>query len=660
MKYFAIFESRHYVCCVDLMIFENLVSGASVSKKLSSADIQAWAKGLGAEKSFVMNFSPVFLLPDPLLFPTTEGLPEKIYRPPAIVFEWLNGGVPGFEIVQGGVKVSFMDIVDDEILGEASRICEEFYLADLDEFRKEWVNESVKSAVDAGMEFERWLCKNDSYYLGKYVLGYDKSVFHLHRFMAATVENLPPGYRGLREFPRDAYKSTFMIITRMVQDLLINPNCRILIKSNVAGNAGNKIKEAKRHFFPGTLLANLFPEYVPRTKADEGSSKKWSSPAYTDVQEEGNYTAAGVGTSLTSQHFDKIYGDDFWDQKSVKNPEVMAKCRGEMDEIEYLLAAPSEGVICFTGTRFAHDDPSKNLIDNPEYHCVIASGITPKGRCLFPEQMTLAKFWAQNDSNQYVFSCQIMLNPTQDDQGIKRSWFEYISPNELRHQELSGEITCRTVILTDAAGTDKAQSDPVAAMVVKIDSKGRYSVIRYVRDKLSPNDFLDLVFSLYDKYLPEYVVTQKAPLEIVLKSFIEKRNKIRRDAGKRPVKFYEMSLGKRSKFVRMLGLQPYFQRRLIYFNRDEESVEELETEILSFPHNMSNDDGMDCLSELTDPVVGRIPKHKKPAPAPDVDYTPEGIPDGFSESEYLYRQHQASEVFKRLRGTGKRKKRGAA
>jgi len=495
----------------------------------------------------------------------------------------------------------------------------------------------------AKLDFEREYCKTDLYYLGKYILGYDKAVFHLHRFMAGSMEDLPDGYRGLREFPRDSFKSTFLVITYAVQQLLINPNIRILLKSNVGKNASNKLIEIKNHFIKGPMLIALFPEYKPKRISDQGSGSTFKTAAYTAPQEEGNLTAAGVGASQTSQHYDIIIGDDYWDQKSVKSPEVMTKCKDEMGELEYLLASPATGKICFIGTRFSYDDPSMDLIENEEYECVIASGITPAGRTIFPESLTLKKFYNQAKSKLYIFSCQIMLNPSRDDAGFKNEWFKYsLKWTDMKTAEMEGRITTRRVLLTDAAGDNKQSSDYVALIVVAIDNLGRKVVIDYVREKLQPNGFINRVFQLADKYSVEFVVRQKAPLETSLMSFVADKNQERLDAGMRSVSFYDYSLGKQSKMARMEALQPYFQTGQIYFDPDVDTIPELEKEILSFPFDMSNDDGMDALSELTDRVVARKPQHIELIPEGPRHYTPTEIEVKGQSS--LYRAKCCSDV----------------
>ena len=545
---------------------------------------------------------------------------------------------------QTGEIVNFAEIGDHDELIRTSQRFEAQYLNEIAELRRDFVLKNLESLgyEESVRIFERELCKKDPYYLGKYVLGYDKAVFHLHYFMANSMANLPPGYRGLREFPRDSYKSTFMVITYVINAIINDPNVRILLKSNKVANAGNKLIEAKNHFLRNNRFRELFPEHAPRKVAEHGSGIKWDTPAKTAPQNEGTLNAAGVGSSQTSQHYDIIIGDDFWDQKSVKSPEVMTKCRGEMAEIEYLLAAPPKGRIIFIGTRFSYDDPSTDLMKNPEYECIVVSGILPNGRSIFPEQLSLEKFYGQAHGNLMVFSCQIMLNPTSDSCGFDRAWFKYLSWTEIKEQVDKGEISVRFVVLTDCSSTAEVNSDYTAIIVVAIDSLGRVTVVDYQREKMQTYQFVERIFSVFDKWLPEFVVRQKAPLETAIMPFINEKNRKRSEQGERIVAFYDFSLGKRAKQDRMMALQPYFQQGRVYFDPDILQISELETEIIQFPNNQTNDDGMDALSEICDENVSRKPIHYKPVAPPPDQHVPTS--KGQCAQEVLAKRHACRQL----------------
>ncbi|HBC89545.1 MAG TPA: hypothetical protein DCZ94_21620 [Lentisphaeria bacterium] len=608
----------------------------AIAASVADEKVRDWSGGL-SKKSVQLNWKPVW----------------KIFKNAPKFLKVVAGNLstsPVWNTADGGFMIDFSRVFDEKMLKTLSDICERDYLDTIDAARQEWLQKAAaeKRSADAALiDFERYLCKTDLYYLGKYVLGYDKAVFHLHKFMCETMENLKPGYRGLREFPRDSFKSTFMVISFMVQEVLKNPNIHILLKSNNEGNASKKLLEAKAHFRKGKTLAILFPEHVPQKASEEGSGSIWTTPASTGVQAEGTFNSAGVGTSKTSQHYDIIIGDDFWDAKSVKSAEVMSNVRDEMAEIEYLLAIPAEGQIVFVGTRFALDDPSTQLIENPEYVCVIASGILKSGRSIFPEQLTLRKFYAQAHTNLYVFSCQIMLNPTREDQGFDAAWFQEMYLADLKISASKGEISYTTVILTDPAGTATSGSDNIAILVVLKDSKKRYTAVEYIRRKMSPFDFMNTLFVLWDKWHPEFIVRQKAPLEAAMSSFIQDKNRQRLEKGETAIRFYDLSLGKNSKEARMEALQPYFQKGQVYFDPNIPTMKELKKEILSFPYDMSNDDGMDALSEICDPVVSRCPTlGARQEEQPD-KYVPTS--ETVRQAESSWRQQQAREYHNKMK-----------
>lgn len=609
---------------------------------VNELDVQLWALKM-AEKSIESNFNPEYSFRAGAAPVFVEAIAKQ-------------ETVPGVEIFENRVKISFKKIADDKTLKVFSDLCESDYLRKISELRNEFVHDAknFKAGADAAnLQFERWMCKEDLYYLVKFVLGYNRLEFHLHKHVAEGAEKLGPGARSLVELPRDTFKSTIRTIGFSIQRILRNPDVRILFKSNTQGNASKKLTETKNHFIQNEILKKLFPEHVPQRVSDQGSGSSWTTPARKAMNAEGTLEAAGVGTSSTSCHYDIIVGDDFWDEDSVTSQEVMTKTRNEIGSLEYLLASPSEGIIQFVGTRFAHDDPTGDL-RKAGYHCMIASGITKLGRSLFPKELVLAKLYYQAHTKLYIFSCQIMLNPTQEDQGFDRAWFKYMRWSEMHKLELEHKISVRKVILTDAARDNKKNSDPISIQVLAIDNHKRKLVCEYIRKKMAPLEFLQMCFSLTDKWLPEFVCVQNAPLEAALKSFIADENRKRTALGRRPVKFYEHSLGRNSKIARMEALQPYFMQGEIYFDPDIKTIPELENEILSFPHNMSNDDGMDSLSEICDPVVSRAPVFNGETKIDEGDYdgmSVEQIQEKLLQStpENDFRRANCAAVFKKIK-----------
>ncbi len=574
---------------------------------------------------------------------------------PQLVYE---GFSQIWEDTETGEAIDFSKIADLGELQQKNARAESQYFQKIAAARETWLARYPSSMQDeARRAFEREMCKIDPYYLGKIWLGYSKAVFHLHYFMAHTIapSRIHPGYRGLREFARDSFKTTFMGVTFCVQQILRDPNITILYKSCVGENAAKKVQEIKNHFLRNELFAALFPEFKTRKVSEEGSGSGWRAPCCTRVQAENTITAAGVGSSKggTSQHYDLIIGDDFWDEKSVTSPESTADVKEEMAGIEFLLATPKEGRILYIGTRFSHDDPTSSLRRMREYECIIVSGILACGRSTFPESMSISKFMDQAQ-NQYTFSCQVILNPTEENRGFKRSWFKYQPWATCRDLEASGQAAYRKVILTDAAGDDKKGSDPITICVVAIDQTGRIFLIDYIQEKMDPSAFIDQLFSLWDRWKPDFIVRQKTLLETTIMSFVERENIKRREEGKEIARFYHYSLGKREKKQRITAsLQPLFSAGMLYFDPKIPQLDLLERALLEHPRS-ADDNGPDALSLLDDRAVSAPAVLRKTAPqAPPPAMS--GNVETRSAAELEYRREQARLAFEAARKPTRRR-----
>jgi hypothetical protein len=512
-----------------------------------------------------------------------------------------------------GKDVDFAQIVDPDELDRASARAERQYLEELELTVERVWRPFVAlggSRAEAERTARRALCKKELYYLARVVLGYDKLRFHLHYFMAKTMENLPEGYRGLREMARDSFKTTVMGISYCIQQVLRSPQVTILYKSNAEGNAKSKVAQMRSQFLYNEKLRWLFPEHATMRKSDEGNEGKWTSPAARQrPQQEGTLNAAGVGTGKTSQHYDLIVGDDFWDEKSVTSGEKSLATANDMAALEYLLTEPARGRIVYIGTRFAHDDPTTVLMENPEYHCVIVSGILACGRSIFPESLPLAKMMAQS-RNSYMFSCQIILAPTTDDQQLPRPGMS-LRWADLRRLELEGLLKVRKVMVTDAAGSKSKTSDEAAILTVAIDHTGRKVVVGSRCGKMAPSEFLEALFEEFDRWLPDAVVVQKAAIDTVVVSFINQRNSERRKLGLPGLGLVEYSLRNEEKKRRITGaLQPLLAAGQLFIDPDLADAVRLEREFAEHPNSQA-DHRLDALSALGDDSIRCSP------PAPD-------------------------------------------
>lgn len=569
--------------------------------------------------------------PAPVTASVSESLDISEGALGAFIEEWrlkseARGWDPVWTDTETGEVVRFNDIADESELLAASARAEAQYLAMVAEEKeagtKAWM-ERGKTELEARVLVERELWQNELYYLTKFILGRDRLVFHLHFYMCETMRRLPLGYRGLREFPRDTYKTTCMGEGYAVQLILRDPNVRIAYIMNSKDNATSKVRVVRDHFCNNTMLRAVFPELCPTTRKEEGKESSWTTPGRSkdDVHGEATITALGVGKRAASAHFTHAICDDFWDQDSVRSEATQRQVREDYQGITWIMEEPAVNEIIFIGTRFAHDDLTTTLVKDPSYHCVIVSGITPKGRALFPERLTMRFMYAyamgssmgmsgedSSDTGIYAFSCQVMLNPTNESFGLDRRLVRGGSWESMKRLELEGRASYRKVLLYDSSVGKGRSSDYIAIMCIAIDHLKRIWVIDYVRERMTPGELIKEVFRMHDVHRPEIVVRQKTALETTIFSFVNDVLTERKKRGKPNVIFHEYGLKSREKKARITAsLQPRLSQGLIIFADELPHRESLLKELDDHP-NSQFDDGIDTLSMVDDPVVGAAPR----------------------------------------------------
>ncbi len=518
-------------------------------------------------------------------------------------------------------RVEWCKISHPRRIAHLSRFAERCYLADIAERRSRFITiqtEQGWSIQRAGNYFDRELCKNDLYYLAKFVLGYDRLAFHYHYYMAQSMRNLPVAYRGLRQFPRDTYKSTVCTVSYSVQEIIRDPNVRILIYCNSKENAFKRMGEAKDHFLKeGSRLHQLFPEHFSAKLKDQGAGGRWDSPASNKVQKEGTLNAIGVGGRSTSNHYTKIIADDFWDEKSVESQMMTTKTNKLLPKIKYLLDEPQKGIIVFVGTRFSQSDPTTALQKWPDFHAMIAPAVLPVGRSLFPEKYSLEFLHHDWETDARSFSCNMMQNPKEGAMSFQREWFKYRYYKDLRDMREKRRLDYYLKILVDFPGT--GQGDRGGLLVTAFDSNREYTLVDASYFKGTLSDFIVHIYDKVDQY-PEArsIIVQKAALEGIAAHIWESVERDRRELGKITPPWESVSLRGNKKESRILSsLQPRYQTGRIYHNPDAPDIRQLEYQLINFMTGVP-DDMPDALEPIGTDAVSIFPQTpKEPEPKRD-------------------------------------------
>lgn len=535
---------------------------------------------------------------------------------------------------QRTAKVEWCKISHPRRIAHLSHFAERVYLADINKRRTKFVaimQQQGWSIQRAVTHFDRELCKNDLYFLAKFVLGYDRLRYHCHYYMAQSMQDLPPGYRGLRQFPRDTYKTTVCTVSYCVQQILKDPNIRILIYCNNRDNAYARLGEIKNQFLKeGSRLHQLFPEHFSAKLKDQGEKGRWDTPAAEKMQKEGTLTAAGVGGRSTSNHYTEIIADDFWDEKSVESAMMTGKTNKALAKLRYLLDEPEKRRIIFVGTRFSQSDPTTELQKWPKFHAIIVPAILPVGRSLVPEKFSLDFLHNDWETNARSFSCNMMQNPKEGAMSFQREWFKYRYYRELQKLREERKLDYYLKILVDFPGS--GGGDKGGLHVVAFDSNREYTLADSSFYKGTLSDFIGHIYEKVDQF-PEVrtIVVQKATVEAMAEHLWQNVELERRATNKLTPPWEAVSLRGAKKENRILSsLQPRYQTGRIYHNPEAAGTRELEYQLVNFKTGVPDDmpdalepiglEGVSVFPSAPRPVQVMGPPPNKREPGYDNDY----------------------------------------
>lgn len=533
---------------------------------------------------------------------------------------------------------------------ENSEEMEVKYLQDL-ELRRQ----SLKLDEFHGM---REVMQKELYFLTKYALEYKDLQFYIHYPMCLFMENLSHLARGMVQMPRSTFKTTICTIGDSCRWMLIDPNIRILMASHEMGHAENNVVETRDRFLHSEMVKEFYPEHIPTTVKGFEGKQQWTTPGRTEYWKEGTLNAAGGKTLKTGTHYNRVIGDDIWDANSVRSSKMLEMVQGNMNLLKFLLIGQEEaGAIIYVCTRWAHNDPSESLIEDPQYQVLRASALTKEGKSIFPVNpknkkagYSVRKLWdiAQDE---YEFFCQMMNNPQNTTQGFKDEWFQWLSWEEIYWQKQRGELNYRTVVYVDLAGTESNRSDYNALVVMAFLNDGRKIVVGAAREKATPYEFAKKMFLALDQFKSDYPVLQKASVESFMLPYLKDMNTARKAEKMRVYNFQEYSLGSSSKEARIGTLAAPFEAGEIYFNEDTDiwaaGIPDLINELLAYPHTSGNDDLSDAMSMINEKKFAAKPM------GPSYEPKPLEMPKTKEEWDEIYkelRQEMARKSFEEAEG----------
>jgi predicted phage terminase large subunit-like protein len=442
--------------------------------------------------------------------------------------------------------------------------------------------------------------------LASHVLNYQVQPFHLEmlQFQEAAEDTC------LQLAPRGFGKSTILTITRAVDEILKNPNVRILIASNTQLQAEVFLREIKFHLEHNIRVLEYFGKFTSNEKWDnrEIVVAPRSSPA-----KESTITCVGVGGPVASRHYDVIIADDLVDEENSRTEVQRDKVRTWWYKTLIPCCEP-DGRIFILGTRYHHLDLYGHLIRN-EYadnHQIIPA-ISSDGTTPWPEKFPLE--WLEERKKQAgstIFNAQYQ-NDTSLMKGhiFKEEWFQFydVEPN---WQEMHFFIGCDPAATKKDAllSKTKANTDWWTIVVGGRPIKGGiYASEVYLREvwrsRCTKEKYLERLKKFNEKYKPLKVLIETVAAQEYLAQDAEKHM---------PVTRLERTT---DKVARSYWLQAFFENGQIRIPakssaRNYETWQALLDELMLFPQ-AEHDDLFDGLQTMMEGVMAVHSYHSEMA-----------------------------------------------
>ncbi len=443
------------------------------------------------------------------------------------------------------------------------------------------------------------------FFFARVILGFGDLVKDVHLPIARMVQDYKNNRRCVVIIPRSWFKSTLVSISYPIWRAINDPNVRVLIAQNSYDNACKKLQAIAGVFEKNELFRALYAEVLP------DSSCRWTNECLevkrTKAHPEGTFEAVGVGTTVTSRHYDVIIEDDTVCAKKddmtgiLQQPTQMdiEKAIGWHSLAHPLLLHPLQSQIVIVGTRWAVGDIIGYVLENfPDYK-IVSRAITENedgesatleegGRIVWPERFNEETYQELlRSEGRYMFASMYLNNPTSAiNQTFQREWVQYY---ENKPKEC---FACTSVDLASAEKSETSDPDYNVVLTTAIEPKsGRIFVVDYTRRRMSPSEVIDAIFAHYQKHKFMKVIIEAIGYQRTLVHWL-KRRQLKTDTV-----FYveELRSLKGSKADRILGLQPYFENGLVAIRR---WMQELEHELLAWSPNLKSghDDIVDALS----------------------------------------------------------------
>ena len=384
--------------------------------------------------------------------------------------------------------------------------------------------------------------------------------------------------------PRGSLKTTIVTINHSIQQIVLNPDIRILIASETYANAKDYVKQIKGTIETNENINNLYGNLVN----DKSWRDEWFVVATRKrVQKEPTVSAAGIDQTKVGMHYDLIIFDDVVSQNNIQTKEQMQKVQN-FYSLALSLLEPT-GKMLVVGTRWAYYDLYNHIIENErhKFNVYKRSAVNDDGSLFYPERLS-AKFLADMKVSQgsFFFSCQYLNEALNDENAvIKKDWIKYYNKDDLPPLEkMNVYVTCDPAI--------SKTGDYTGIVVCGVDERNNVYVLYAQHFRLTDIEIINKVLDVAKHYNAIKIGIETQVFQIILKTKLYEAMKDRKE-------YYSIvelqTPAQQKKEFRILGLAPKFEAGEIYIDKQ---MTDLEDELIRFSLNtrQKHDDLIDALS----------------------------------------------------------------
>lgn len=504
------------------------------------------------------------------------------------------------------------------------------------------------SQGDTSWQKYRQLALEDLFWFCSFVLGYGERIpmrEHMHRAFCRFVERRTgepaldtARYRKIM-MPREIGKTSILTQGYTIQQLCRDSELSIMIANEKEQNAKDFLAAIKWQFESNELLRALFPEVVPQDLNDT----TWSASRITVNRKSGRKEPSifviGVGGTVTGLHPDLIIVDDMISREASENAragswQIMHATNRWINQLDMLVNKNHpHAEITWVGTRWYFDDCYDHLekafgygehpviynirtkLPNGETQMIPVSRMgelavfsragIENGHASFPEIWSMERMAQSRLRDEVLFAANVMNNPSDElTSTFREAWlqhYDWLDEKQLVFIDGAGakhsyRVSDLDVLLfVDPGGfAVRQQEDRSRAAIVAVGStgKGQHCLLDIYNEKDTFLVCIQQIVAWVTRYHPRKIVIERVGQQ---GAFIELVRKALTEAGL-TVAIEEVHSGRTQKEVRILGLEPYFQRGEIYIGKGP-SFHSFRTQYMQFPRS-AHLDVLDALAYL--------------------------------------------------------------